>query len=189
MTALFSQELLHTVRNTTIRRVPGSEARTRTPTACCGNTFRRGRTSRTTVRRIWMRSRSSSTHGLARRWDTPRQLIDWRPLLHRPVEPARELRFCRTSKGRVECGRWVRCGDREAELPCSYRLDADGHRGGPALHLTPRPHVAHPPTDVYSAEQEAGPPGAGNTRRPLNPSTVVPADRAASSIAPCPRPL
>ena len=41
-----------------------------------------------------MRSRSSSTHGLARRWDTPRQLIDWRPLLHRPVEPAPTVCLC-----------------------------------------------------------------------------------------------
>ncbi len=52
-----------------------------------------------------------------------------------------EIWFCRMSRGCVECERWVRCGDREAELPRSSRLDANGHRGGPALPDTTPPRL------------------------------------------------
>ena len=35
-----------------------------------------------------MRSHNVSTHDHARHWAMSPQLIDWRPLLHRPVEPS-----------------------------------------------------------------------------------------------------
>ena len=64
---------------------------------------RKARTSRPTRRLIWMASRNASTHAPGRPWAMPPPLIDWRPLLHRPVErtPAFLSISCHSAPGIV----------------------------------------------------------------------------------------
>ena len=69
--------------------------------------FPKGRTCRATVRHIWTKWRSSSTPGLAKRWATRRQRLDWRILLRRPVEPADDTTV---AGGSSSCGEGLGSG-------------------------------------------------------------------------------
>jgi IS30 family transposase len=60
---------------------PWQRAPTKTPTACCGSTCRRTRTSHASHKPNWTRSLCVSILGRGKRWDFARQQINCRPVL------------------------------------------------------------------------------------------------------------
>src|SRR4029077_9656731 len=77
-----------------IRKVPGSAARTKTPTGSCGNTCQRRRICPGSHNRISMRSLCASTPDQDKPWDFEPRQINCRPVLHRPLETTPFLGTC-----------------------------------------------------------------------------------------------
>jgi IS30 family transposase len=69
-----------------IRRVPGSVAQTKTPTAYCGNTCQRTPTCPGSRNRSWTRSLCDSVPGHDKPWNFELRRINCRPVLLRPLE-------------------------------------------------------------------------------------------------------
>src|SRR5712692_5385491 len=69
-----------------IRRVLGNAAATKTPMGSYGSTCRRRPTCPATVKRTWTESRCVSISAHARRWALKLRRVDYRPVLHRPLE-------------------------------------------------------------------------------------------------------
>src|SRR6516164_4984597 len=65
----------------------------RTPTVCCGSTCRRGLTCPCTRKPSSTKWLGSSTNDHARLWDLQLQPNDLMLVLHRPLEPAQNLRL------------------------------------------------------------------------------------------------
>src|SRR5271156_1991862 len=75
-----------------IRTAPGNEERTKTPTACCGNTCRREPTFPVTRNPNWTRSRCVSINAREKLWDSRLQQVNCAQVLRRPSELARLTR-------------------------------------------------------------------------------------------------
>src|ERR1700691_4114615 len=71
-----------------IRKVPGSVARTKTPTRFYGNTSREELTSLATLKRSSTRSRCACINVQERPWDFRLPRVNCAQVLRRPSEPA-----------------------------------------------------------------------------------------------------